>query len=520
MAAVSAIEAEPVVDAINVTSGVVGHAVDAFACKSAGGGDNILDSAGISPLQMWADALHVIVLRHLGGSKQVSGYLAYSLLCRACYAAVDSPALWHELHLSEVSGQAAKSLVSRGQLRRMLRRCQGVVERLSLPPTLTDEAVTIVAEMLSGGPLRVLEFGGCTDESNGSTLPSLAVIPTLEELSIKCLWPLENEAVESVCLQCPNVCRLDVRHCGVSDMSVLLRRPGSWTSLHFDGCVGLNVAPLLAQPPGTWSALEELSLDGEDLDARQLRRIAEVCPRLRTLLVSFAREMDAPSLASLATLEHLEALTLRKAAKPTDADWGSFFHEQRLAGEAEPSLTGWRILSFAECELFADCAAAALASVAQPNLVEVDFSWCWHLTDVGLSGILAAAPSLQRIKLAGMKVLTAVGLANCLRLALLEELDCSACNTVADTMLEFLHRLFLGPPGSGGEALPAESLPPLVSRVASGLWRRRPRYSSSLRIKNYYAEYVQDWTQLRAQEDVCKSAEVFLANFDVLPCLD
>eukprot|EP00435_Cladocopium_sp_Y103_P053734 s1675_g17.t1 len=118
-----------------------------------------------------------------------------------------------------------------------------------------------------------------------------------------------------------------------------------------------------------FSSLEELSLDGEMLEAPVLALLPKRCPRLRSLLVSFAAELDGEALGALTTLGQLDALTLKKAQKPPDDAWASFFLQQQRcrAADADP---GWRILNFCECELFCDGAANTLALVPQVRLVE------------------------------------------------------------------------------------------------------------------------------------------------------
>ncbi|CAJ1448218.1 unnamed protein product, partial [Effrenium voratum] len=121
---------------------------------------------------------------------------------------------------------------------------------------------------------------------------------------------------------------------------------------------------------GSFDALEELSVDGEMLDANVLALLPKRCPRLRSLVVSFAAELDGDALAALSTLRHLDALTLKKAQRPPDEAWASFFLSQRRAREPE-SEEGWRVLNFCECELFCDGAAHTLALSRQPRLVEL-----------------------------------------------------------------------------------------------------------------------------------------------------
>eukprot|EP00913_Durusdinium_trenchii_P034804 g32556.t1 len=83
-----------------------------------------------------------------------------------------------------------------------------------------------------------------------------------------------------------------------------------------DQCIG--EASRLLESNDVFSSLEEFSLDGEMLEAPMLARLPERCPQLRSLLVSFAAELDGEALEAFATLRHLDALTLKKAQKPTD----------------------------------------------------------------------------------------------------------------------------------------------------------------------------------------------------------
>ena len=51
-----------------------------------------------------------------------------------------------------------------------------------------------------------------------------------------------------------------------------------------------------------------------------LALLPQRCPALRSLLVSFAAELDSSTLKAMAKLGKLEALTLKKAQKPTDEE--------------------------------------------------------------------------------------------------------------------------------------------------------------------------------------------------------
>eukprot|EP00747_Dinoflagellata_sp_TGD_P179042 gnl/TRDRNA2_/TRDRNA2_29161_c0_seq1.p1 gnl/TRDRNA2_/TRDRNA2_29161_c0~~gnl/TRDRNA2_/TRDRNA2_29161_c0_seq1.p1 ORF type:complete len:487 (-),score=79.33 gnl/TRDRNA2_/TRDRNA2_29161_c0_seq1:50-1510(-) len=477
-------------------------------------------------LAEWPDVLHIAILRLLGGAKNVAGYIRpYSELCRVCAGAVTSPCLWHEIDLKcyQENTLAPSSLLS------LLRRYgRGVVERLSLYglPEIDNATVQHVAELLADGPLRSLDLGGCPRLS-GAALATLSSIPTLEELSAEGMEGMDDACLAALCAHCPRLTHLDVRYCEwLTDATALARHPGTWISLQLDGCFRLDLDCILETSCDMWHALEQVSLDGENWSSSHFDRLAVRCPRLRSLGVSFASELEPGALAALARLPMLNELTLKKATNLTDAEWAAFFLEHRRshagasAGmaaaegcEDRPDDDTWRKLEFCGCENFADVAVASLAMRAQPALADLDLSWCWHLTDAGLRVLLAATPNIERLKLAGAEALTANGVAPCCRLARLEELDCTQCNSIKDEMLEFLHRLFFAVPGHGGDALPeVAELPQEVAHVAEALWSKRSRRSPRLRIKNYFGEFVENWIQMRPRSEVCLWAEPILGE--------
>jgi len=292
----------------------------------------------------------------------------------------------------------------------------------------------------------------------------------------------------------------------LEDVSCFIVSSARWQSLQLDGCQNLDAARLL-QSGDVFSSLEDLSLDAEKLEAPILALLPKQCPRLRSLLLSFAEKLDCEALASLASLERLDALTVKKAQKPPDAAWESFFLKQQQS-RAPDADRDWRILNFCECELFCDGAAHTLARVPQVRLVELDLSWCWYLADSGLAALLNVAPGLQRVRLVGMKSVSEHGLVPCVRMANLEELDCQHCNSVSDSFLEFLLRLFAGPLGSGGDAFPG-LVPPRVRHSSEQLWAKR-RWVLRPEIKNYYGYRLEEWSPLKAAHEVANFAEPLL----------
>merc|ERR1711879_1058750 len=90
--------------------------------------------------------------------------------------------------------------------------------------------------------------------------------------------------------------------------------------------------------------------------------------------------------------------------------------------------------------------------------------------------------------------MTSLALVPCCQMFGLEVLDVTACNSIADSMLEFLYRVFHAPPGCSDDAFPlTPQLPRHAQNVASVLWQHRSRAANHLRIKNYYNEWLEDW---------------------------
>jgi len=99
----------------------------------------------------WPDGVQLTLLRHLGGPRQVQGYLhPYRLLCRSCAEASLAPALWRDIDLSCID-QSFEG----GALLGLISRCaKGVVERFILRGVegVNDSTLEGLAEILQVDP--------------------------------------------------------------------------------------------------------------------------------------------------------------------------------------------------------------------------------------------------------------------------------------------------------------------------------------------------------------------------------
>ena len=58
--------------------------------------------------------------------------------------------------------------------------------------------------------------------------------------------------------------------------------------------------------------------------------------------------------------------------------------------------------SYSECKLLRDSGLIRLAQ-RFPNLVHLDLSWCWNLSDIGLEAVAHHCPKIETLKLVGLK---------------------------------------------------------------------------------------------------------------------
>eukprot|EP00913_Durusdinium_trenchii_P008588 g8064.t2 len=162
----------------------------------------------------WPDSLHLQVLRHLGSSEEVWGYLPYGLLCRACRLATALPCLWRRLDFTDAPVE---------QPWRLLHQHQEVQQLILRGLPLEDK---ILQELLAKLPeLELLDLGRCC-ELTPSCASSLA-LPKLQSLSLDGMATLEDTHVRQLLEHCPKLSRLDLRFCErLSDVSCFMHSSG------------------------------------------------------------------------------------------------------------------------------------------------------------------------------------------------------------------------------------------------------------------------------------------------------
>ena len=148
-------------------------------------------------------------------------------------------------------------------------------------------------------------------------------------------------------------------------------------------------------------ALKSLSLDGEQLTDKTSVYIGENFPRLECLGISFCDSLTDKSLEQFGLLKSLKKLHLKKGLNFTDKGLQVLF-ENLPKGSQKREDSGVLSVSLIECRGLLDSGLKKLAENF-PNLVYLDLSWCWNLTDEGLESIAANCHGIRTLKLVGLK---------------------------------------------------------------------------------------------------------------------
>jgi len=177
--------------------------------------------------------------------------------------------------------------------------------------------------------------------------------------------------------------------------------------------------------------LKMLWIDGESLSDESFSYFEKMV-KLELLSISFADNMGSRGLASIAKLEKLEWLKLRRGAELEPIDFVTAFNLGKLKSLLH--------LDLSECSKIDD---AGIISVAKhcPTLGNLSLNWCWEITDVGLACIVNKCKFLINLNLCGVVRLLGDFLPSINKLLVgLQLLDLEQCPDVQLAVLEDLVR--------------------------------------------------------------------------------
>jgi len=177
--------------------------------------------------------------------------------------------------------------------------------------------------------------------------------------------------------------------------------------------------------------LKMLWIDGESLSDDSFAYFEKMV-NLELLSISFGDNMGSRGLASIAKLEKLEWLKLRRGAELEPMDFVTAFNLGKLKSLLH--------LDLSECSKIDD---AGIISVAKhcPTLGTLSLNWCWEVTDVGMACIVNKCKFLINLNLCGVVRLLGDFLPSINKLLIgLQVLDLEQCPDVQLAVLEDLVR--------------------------------------------------------------------------------
>ena len=151
--------------------------------------------------------------------------------------------------------------------------------------------------------------------------------------------------------------------------------------------------------------LKSLSCDGETMTDESSKHIQKLS-KLEHLSISFCTELTDKSLECFSKLKNLTSLHLKKGYEFTNQGFENLFDNLCLNGSPYHSthrkVGRLRKLYLIECKLLRD---SGLVKLAQnfPNLIHLDLSWCWNLSDIGLEAVAQHCCRIETLKLVGLK---------------------------------------------------------------------------------------------------------------------
>ena len=184
-----------------------------------------------------------------------------------------------------------------------------------------------------------------------------------------------NHSVFKLCLQSLEILDLD----GITDI----------TDVYL--CEFFSVSP----------HLRSLVIDGANITDSTPENITVLLPTLRRLRISFCETITDKALACFANLKHLGSLSLKKNADFTSEGFVQFATRRPTCLPCGELVGVMKHLSIIDCPGFDD---AALKSVAEsfPDLTYLDISWCYHITNLGISSLSIHCRKIEVLNIVGL----------------------------------------------------------------------------------------------------------------------
>ncbi|XP_031562129.1 F-box/LRR-repeat protein 2-like isoform X1 [Actinia tenebrosa] len=394
--------------------------------------------------------------------------LTIPLVCKKWKDFAASPLLWQHLDFNEIKCLTTKALyniicmkcpllkrlslkyrseLSAYEMLNIAKACPQL-QQLSLAfcGQINEKIVTMFAEYFPD--LQDINLEGC-DITDGC-INDLSILP-LKRISVSHCVHLSNDSLKTIATSCSHL-----------------------QSINFDGIQWITDDAVYVMVEYCHAHLEKLWLDGANLTDNSIQAIAN-CINLKVFSLSFCDNLSDVTLTWIKQMKKLQTLRLKKGINFTAKVLQELFIGLHV--DLMDNATGILYLYLPECSNMNDEAVKSLAeryflcmhllpktflphiSISNfmfkldytrfkdsiqhflllssfPNLLELDLSWCWDITDQGFINVVLNCNEMQSMIMCGMREIMGNCLLNLPKLMpRLRYLDASQCNKMSDQLL-------------------------------------------------------------------------------------
>ncbi|XP_031562133.1 F-box/LRR-repeat protein 20-like isoform X2 [Actinia tenebrosa] len=352
--------------------------------------------------------------------------LTIPLVCKKWKDFAASPLLWQHLDFNEIKCLTTKALyniicmkcpllkrlslkyrseLSAYEMLNIAKACPQL-QQLSLAfcGQINEKIVTMFAEYFPD--LQDINLEGC-DITDGC-INDLSILP-LKRISVSHCVHLSNDSLKTIATSCSHL-----------------------QSINFDGIQWITDDAVYVMVEYCHAHLEKLWLDGANLTDNSIQAIAN-CINLKVFSLSFCDNLSDVTLTWIKQMKKLQTLRLKKGINFTAKVLQELFIGLHV--DLMDNATGILYLYLPECSNMNDEAVKSLAE-SFPNLLELDLSWCWDITDQGFINVVLNCNEMQSMIMCGMREIMGNCLLNLPKLMpRLRYLDASQCNKMSDQLL-------------------------------------------------------------------------------------
>jgi F-box and leucine-rich repeat protein 2/20 len=268
--------------------------------------------------------------------------------------------------------------------------------------------------------------------------------PFVKDLNLRGCVQLRNDwKVEQMSKACRNLVNASLEDCHLERSSIhsLVEQNIRLVHLSVKGLSEINnsTCRIIAE---SCPQLEVLNVSWcHNVDARGISQVVEMCPKLRDLRIGEVRGFDeTEAMEAIFNANTLERLVLSGCDALTDNTLavlceGIDVEKDTLSGRTTAPKRKLKHLDLSRCKRLTDIGIKSLAENV-PDLEGLQLSNCVNITDAGLSDLIASVPKLTHLDLEDLAELTNVTLQNLGRAPCkntLRHLSISYCENLGDT---------------------------------------------------------------------------------------